>query len=84
MGRPVCHRQNPLNSNQLYKNNGNGSFTKITTGPLVNTAEKTIASAWGDFNNDGNIDVFIVNATGSKSRLLKISMVVFLKFPLVV
>ena len=63
--------KNPLNSNQLYKNNGNGSFTKITTGPLVNTAEKTIASAWGDFNNDGNIDVFIVNATGSKSRLFK-------------
>ncbi|MEY3241211.1 MAG: hypothetical protein RIR11_2649 [Bacteroidota bacterium] len=63
--------RNQLNNNQLYRNNGNGNFTKITSGPLVNTAEKTVSSAWGDYNNDGNMDVFVVNATGTSSKLYK-------------
>ena len=57
--------------NQLFKNNGNGTFTKAYAGALGSLSEKTIASAWGDFNNDGFIDVFVANATGSKSHLYK-------------
>lgn len=63
--------RDPNAPNQFYQNNGDGSFTQITAGPLVNNSEKTIASAWGDFNNDGFVDVLIINATGTKSRLFK-------------
>jgi hypothetical protein len=62
--------RNPSKPNLLYSNNGT-SFTNVTSGPLVNTFEKTIASVWGDYNNDGFVDVFVVNATGTKSRLYK-------------
>lgn len=62
--------KNQITSNLLYKNNGS-TFTQETTGPLFNKKERTIASAWGDFNNDGYIDVFIVNGTGSVSRLYR-------------
>lgn len=55
--------------NKLYRNNGNGTFTKITTGTLANISALSVSSAWADVNNDGWIDVFVVNATGKKSSL---------------
>ena len=60
----------PARPNLLYRSDGT-SFTKVTSGPLVNNPEKTVGSAWGDYNNDGFTDVFIVNATGTRSRLYK-------------
>ena len=62
--------KNGTDDNLLYRNNGNGSFTKITTGTLVNFKARTASSTWADINNDGRIDVFIVNATQDRSRLL--------------
>jgi hypothetical protein len=43
----------------LYENNGNGTFTKITTGPLVNDGAYTLGGSWGDFDNDGDLDLFV-------------------------
>ncbi len=62
--------RNPAKPNTLYRNIG-GNFTKVTGGSFLSVTEKTIASAWGDFNNDGFLDPFIVNATGSPCRLFK-------------
>ncbi len=45
--------------NQLYKNNGNGSFTEITSGAIVNDQLNNHGSTWGDFNNDGYLDLFL-------------------------
>ena len=49
----------------LYRNNGNGSFTKLTTGPLLTAGGKTISSSWGDYDNDGDQDVFLANDEGN-------------------
>ena len=56
----VCSKD--LNgNNRLYSNNGNGTFTSITNGTLVNTATQVMSSAWADVDNDGDMDVLIVN-----------------------
>ena len=45
----------------LYKNNGNGTFTEITSTAGAGNALGGFGVAWGDYNNDGNMDVFIAN-----------------------
>ena len=41
-----------------HNNNGNGTFTEITTGPLVNTPGVDQAGAsWADYDNDGDLDL---------------------------
>jgi len=56
----VCSKD--LNgNNRLYSNNGNGTFTSITNGVLVNTATQAMSSAWADVDNDGDMDVLMVN-----------------------
>jgi hypothetical protein len=47
----------------LYHNNGNGTFTKITSGPIVNNAGYGTGSSWGDYDNDGNLDLFVSNSS---------------------
>ncbi len=49
-------------ANLLYTNNGDGTFNRITEGPLVNDSGTSFNSTWGDFNNDGNVDVFVANS----------------------
>ncbi len=58
-------------ANFLYRNNGSGAFTKITTGPLVTDQTSTAGGAWGDYNNDGRLDVFVPNSGGQNNGLYK-------------
>lgn len=45
--------------NKLYQNNGDGTFTRITEGILVNDALASVGSTWADVNDDGWQDVFV-------------------------
>ncbi len=56
-------------NNFLYTNNGNGTFTKVTSGDIVNDAGHTHGSAWGDFDNDGDLDLFAGNDAGQHNFL---------------
>jgi hypothetical protein len=47
--------------NSLLKNNGDGTFTDITTRSGLLSFHPTQTATWNDFNNDGWIDVFIGN-----------------------
>ena len=47
--------------NFLYQNNGDGTFTKITSGSLVNELGNCGGAAWGDYDNDGFLDLFVAN-----------------------
>lgn len=62
----------PGQNNCLYHNNGDGTFTKNTTSIIANDLALTQGSSWGDFNNDGLIDVYVtVNDFGDvKHNLL--------------
>jgi hypothetical protein len=48
-------------NNILYQNNGDGTFTQITTGSLVNDGGSSVHGAWGDFDNDADLDIFVTN-----------------------
>ena len=45
----------------IYRNNGDGTFTDITTGSGIDTldAVHTISSAFGDYDLDGDLDLFV-------------------------
>ncbi len=49
----------------LYRNDGSGSFTKITAGPHLNDGGKTMSSSWGDYDNDGLPDLYLANDQGN-------------------
>lgn len=55
----VCNRNQ---NNFLYHNNGNGTFTKITSGSIVTDVSNSGGCAWGDYDNDGYIDLYVANA----------------------
>ncbi|WP_026463459.1 CRTAC1 family protein [Adhaeribacter aquaticus] len=47
--------------NSLLKNNGDGTFTDVTTTSGLLSLHPSPAATWNDFNNDGWVDVFIGN-----------------------
>jgi hypothetical protein len=51
--------------NYLYTNNGDGTFTKVTTGEVATDLSDSRASAWGDYDNDGDLDLFVANKLAS-------------------
>lgn len=44
----------------LYKNLGNGNFEQIKTGDISRITAAGIASAWGDLNLDGSLDLILM------------------------
>ena len=47
--------------NRLFKNNGSGVFTAVTTGAIVTDLAQSMSSSWGDYDNDGDLDVVVAN-----------------------
>jgi hypothetical protein len=44
--------------NKLFRNDGGGSFTDVTSGPLVGGGYD-FGCTWGDYDNDGDLDLYI-------------------------
>ncbi len=49
------------NRNVLYRNNGNGTFTDVTTAAGVSDAGDARTATFVDYNNDGRLDLFTTN-----------------------
>ena len=50
----------------LYRNNGNGTFTDVTQQAGVGSTSNSWAPIWGDYDNDGFLDLFVtVAGTGA-------------------
>ncbi|MBN1424617.1 VCBS repeat-containing protein [Candidatus Fermentibacteria bacterium] len=65
----VANEANEYNS--LYRNDGDGSFTMIPDGPVVTTRGRSFGSSWGDFDNDGDLDLFVANWGDQNNFLFK-------------
>ncbi|HHT9121736.1 MAG TPA: CRTAC1 family protein [Candidatus Wunengus sp. YC63] len=51
--------------NILYKNNGDGSFSNVSSSAGVDDDSTGADIAWGDYNNDGFLDLYLVNDVGA-------------------
>jgi hypothetical protein len=56
-------------SNRLFSNNGGGSFSDVTDGSLAFATVQSWDFAWGDYDNDGDLDIYMGN--GTSNRLLR-------------
>lgn len=53
---------------RLYRNQGNMHFTDQTAGSGINGTLNTMAGIWGDYNNDGLADLYLVNYRGKDKK----------------
>lgn len=58
--------------NSLLRNDGDGTFTDVTRyAGLAEPAGPTQAATWGDFDNDGDLDLYVANESRLRVRGLK-------------
>jgi len=53
--------------NQLYHNNGDGTFTNVTERAGVGDRGLCLGVVWGDYNDDGFPDLYVANDFGRKT-----------------
>jgi ASPIC and UnbV/FG-GAP-like repeat len=53
--------------NQLYHNNGDGTFTNVTEKAGVGDPGLCLGTVFGDYNDDGYPDLYVVNDFGRKT-----------------
>jgi len=60
-----------IKTRELFRNLGNGTFEELIeeAGPGVAAAHCSRGCAFGDFDNDGDIDILIVNLSEAPSLL---------------
>ena len=55
--------------NQLFENNGDGTYTEISISAGLYDNIQTWSSAWADFDFDGDMDVLVGASTGSNKLM---------------
>jgi len=58
-------------NNRLYHNDGDGAFSRVLSGSLVNDGGQSQACAWGDYDNDGFLDLFVANQSNEPNFLYR-------------
>lgn len=59
----VPNASNPNNYNRLFKNLGNGTFERVLAGNVVTDIGTSYGGSWGDYDNDGDPDLFVTNVS---------------------
>lgn len=50
--------------NQLYRNNGNGTFTDVAQTLGLGVENHAVGADWGDYDNDGDLDLSVIAYEG--------------------
>src|SRR6202035_2608780 len=57
-GWPDLYVVNDFGRNNLYRNNGNGTFAAVASAAQVDEAGAGMSACWLDFDNDGKQDIY--------------------------
>ncbi len=69
-GDPDLYVANRIGRSLLYRNNGDGTFTNVAVSAKVAESGNAHGVAWGDYDNDGWLDLFVTTAaTGDVQSL---------------
>lgn len=55
----------------LMRNNGDGTFTNMAPGLGLSDSHQSWSSAWGDFDNDGDMDMMIGSSGSAYQKLMR-------------
>lgn len=64
-GDPDLYVANDFGRNNLYSNNGDGTFTDMAGELGVEDLGAGMSAAWGDYDNDGDLDLYTSNMWSS-------------------
>ncbi len=53
--------------NSLFQNLGNFRFEAVDAGNVTSDARTSVSAAWGDYDNDGDPDLFVGNSSGQRN-----------------
>ena len=59
---------NDFGTDRFFLNNGNGTFTDKTETAIGFDTKKGMNADWGDFDNDGLLDIYVTNITDEYMR----------------
>ncbi|MFZ1677695.1 MAG: CRTAC1 family protein, partial [Saprospiraceae bacterium] len=57
-------------NNMAYINDGTGKFTQVLEGIWVNHLGYSETASFGDYDNDGLVDLYVTNSEGNKNNFL--------------
>jgi hypothetical protein len=60
-GHPDIYVGNEFGVNSLYRNNGDGTFANVAAEAGALDRGAAMGTAWGDYDNDGDLDIFVSN-----------------------
>ncbi len=57
-------------NNYFYTNNGDGTFSSVSKGEIVEDTTVSLSAAWADYDNDGDLDIFVTNGVIEQKDML--------------
>ncbi len=69
-GDPDLYVANDFGRNNLYRNNGDGTFNDVAAEAGVEDLAAGMSAAWGDYDNDGDLDLYVANMWSSAGQRL--------------
>ncbi|NOZ04110.1 MAG: VCBS repeat-containing protein [FCB group bacterium] len=74
-GYPDIYISNDFHENDyLYYNNGDGTFTEALTNSMGHVSNSSMGNDMADFNNDGLLDIVVLDMLPEKEEILKSSV----------
>ncbi len=64
-GDPDLYVANDFGRNNLYRNDGDGTFSDVAEALGVEDLGAGMSAAWGDYDNDGDLDLYTANMWSS-------------------
>jgi hypothetical protein len=66
-----CGGEIARRTNKMYTNNGDGTYTENAAALGLDDPVQTWSAAWGDFDNDGDMDVYVGASSGGVHTLMR-------------